>query len=158
MKIKPITINLLLAFVLLSIGFAVGKEVTLRRQIPAAAPESPETAAHADRIIVHYLHATVRCATCNEIERLTRTLVETGFAADVAAGRIEWREGNYQTEEELAKRFDLTSSCVVIERIKNGKPDEFQLMDDIWIHYKNPEAFNQYIGSAVQKYIEALKQ
>ena len=109
-KAKNITRNALLAFVLVSVGFALGKEVTARRQTPTTGAESPSPVAMSDKVVVYYLHSTFRCVTCNEIERLTKALVETEFADDLAAGRIEWREANFQQDESLAKRYEVVSS------------------------------------------------
>lgn len=159
-KAKNISRSVLLAFVLISIGFALGKEVTARRQILTTGPQSPTLPATSDspvatddKVIVYYLHTTFRCVTCNEIERLTKALVETEFADDLAAGRIEWREANFQQDESLAKRYEVVSSCVVVADIQGGKEREFQRLDDVWTRYQDPADFNGYVGAAIRKYL-----
>ena len=156
-KAKNITRSALLAFVLVSIGFALGKEVTARRQTPTTGPESPapvrRTVATSDKVVVYYLHTTFRCVTCNEIERLTKALVETEFADDLTAGRIEWREANFQQDESLAKRYEVVSSCVVVVNIQGGKERDFQRLDDVWTRYQDPADFNGYVGAAIRKYL-----
>ena len=155
-KAKNITRNALLAFVLVSIGFALGKEVTARRQTPTTGPESPAPVAPAatdDKVVVYYLHTTFRCVTCNEIERLTKALVKTEFAEDLAAGRIQWQEANFQQDESLAKRYEVVSSCVVVVNIQGGKEREFQRLDDVWTRYQDPADFNGYVGAAIRKYL-----
>ena len=152
-KAKNITRSALLAFVLVSVGFALGKAVTARRQTPATGPESPALMATSDKVVVYYLHTTFRCVTCNEIERLTKALVETEFADDLTAGRIEWREANFQQDESLAKRYEVVSSCVVVVNIQGGKEREFQRLDDVWTRYQDPADFNEYVGAAIRKYL-----
>ena len=152
-RAKNITRSALLAFVLVSVGFELGKEVTARRQTPATGPESPVPVATSDKVVVYYLHATFRCVTCNEIERLTKALVETEFADDLTAGRIEWREANFQQDESLAKRYEVVSSCVVVVNIQGGKERSFQRLDDVWTRYQDPEDFNGYVGAAIRKYL-----
>jgi len=159
-KAKNITRSALLAFVLVSVGFELGKEVTARRQTPATGPESPvpvatsdKPVATSDKVVVYYLHTTFRCVTCNEIERLTKALVETEFADDLTAGRIEWREANFQQDESLAKRYEVVSSCVVVVNIQGGKEREFQRLDDVWTRYQDPADFNGYVGAAIRKYL-----
>jgi len=158
-KAKNITRNALLAFVLISVGFALGKEVTARRQTPTTGPESPAPVATeapvatSDKVVVYYLHTTFRCVTCNEIERLTKALVETEFADDLTAGRIEWREANFQQDESLAKRYEVVSSCVVVANMQGGKEREFQRLDDVWTRYQDPAGFNGYVGAAIRKYL-----
>jgi len=150
--------RLLLGFVLVSIGFAMGKEVTLRRQASSggAGPGQEETSG--DKVIVYYLHTTFRCVTCNEIERLAKSLVETEYAEDLAAGRIEWREANFQQDEALAKRYNVVASCVVVANVEDGRETDFQRLDDVWTRYQNPSDFNQYVGSAIKKYLEGAKK
>ena len=166
-KAKNITRSALLAFVLVSIGFALGKEVTARRQTPTTGPESPASVAASEKpvaandkavatsqkVVVYYLHTTFRCVTCNEIERLTKALVETEFADDLTAGRIEWREANFQQDESLAKRYEVVSSCVVVVNIQGGQERGFQRLDDVWTRYQDPADFNGYVGAAIRKYL-----
>ena len=165
-RAKNITRSALLAFVLVSIGFVLGKEVTARRQTPATGPKSPapvatsdKPVATTDKVVVYYLHTTFRCVTCNEIERLTKALVETEFADDLAAGRIQWREANFQQDESLAKRYEVVSSCVVVVNIQGDKETDFQRLDDVWTRYQDPADFNGYVGAAIRKYLtERAKQ
>jgi hypothetical protein len=156
-RVKNITKNLLLAFVLISIGFVLGKDVTLRRQAAASDTGSPAISETGDKVIVYYLHTTFRCVTCNEIERLAKALVETEFAEELTAGRIEWREANFQQDEALAKRYDVVASCVVVANVADGRETEFQRLDDVWTRYQDPSDFNQYVGSAIENYLEENK-
>lgn len=150
--------HLLLAFVLFTLGFGVGKEVG-RRQAPAPAPDGAAAGgavspvATADKVTVYYLHATFRCVTCNTIERLAKEVVETQFAEDLAAGRIEWYEGDFQVEEDLARRFDVVSSCVVVARRAGGKEAEFQRLDEVWTLVDKPTEFKEYIAGAIRRYL-----
>ena len=140
--------TILLAFVLVSIGFALGKEVTLRR-LPATGSTASVT--EGDKVVVYYLHTTFRCVTCNEIERLAKALVETEFAEDLSAGRIEWREVNFQQDDALAKRYEVVSSCVVVATRSGGKETGFQRLDEVWTRFKDPADFNAYVGEAIRK-------
>jgi hypothetical protein len=143
--------NGLLAFVLVSVGFALGKEMTLRRQAPAAG--APPSGAAGDRVIVYYVHTTFRCVTCNEIERLAKALVETEFAGELRAGRIEWKAVNFQQDEALAKRYEVASSCVVVVKMRGGKEAGYQRLDEVWTHYQDPPSFNAYVGGAIRRYL-----
>lgn len=150
--------RILLGFVLFTLGFGVGKEVG-RRQAAVPAPDGAAAGgavspgAVADKVMVYYLHATFRCVTCNTIERLAKEVVETQFAEDLAAGRIEWYEGDFQVEEDLAKRFDVVSSCVVVARRAGGKEAEFQRLDEVWTLVDKPAEFKDYIARAIRRYV-----
>jgi hypothetical protein len=150
----------LLAFVVFTLGFGVGREVG-RRQVPSAALPAPSPAPAAvaktppqieTKVMVYYLHATFRCVTCNTIERMVKEVVETQFAEALAAGRLEWREGDFQVEEDLAKRFEVVSSCVVVAQQVKGKETEFQRLDEVWTLIDKPAEFKAYIAGAIRKY------
>ena len=157
-----LTTRVLLAFVLFTLGFGVGREVGRRQAAAGAAPggaaaggaAAPVAPATADKVMVYYLHATFRCVTCNTIEAMAKEVVETQFAEDLAAGRIEWYEGDFQAEEDLAKRFDVVSSCVVVARQSAGKAVEFQRLDEVWTLVDKPAEFKAYVAGAIRRYVE----
>ena len=101
MNWKKILSGLLLVFVMVTIGFALGKEVTLRRiqnreggETPVPTPtgtgEKPsttDTAASKDHVIVYYFHGDIRCPTCKTIESQTHDTVQSDFAAQLDNGQ-----------------------------------------------------------------------
>ncbi len=165
-KLCSITSRALLAFVLISIGFVLGKEATLRQtNQPAAQDAGTEAVAGGEftaaeegrRVVVYYLHASFRCITCNTIELLARTLVEEQFAHALADGRLEWHEANFQHNPAMAQRYGVASACVVITTVENGQETGFKRMDDVWTLYRNPDSFNEYIGAAIAEALAALE-
>jgi hypothetical protein len=151
----------LLAFVLFTLGFGVGREVG-QRQAATVAPDASKAATGAapaapvhedDRVIVYYLHATIRCVTCNTIEALAKDVVEKQFGEALAAGRIAWQERDYQVDEELAKRFDVVSSCVVVAHRVGGRETEFQRLDKVWTLVDTPPEFREYVATAIRAYL-----
>jgi hypothetical protein len=142
-----------LAFVWITLGFAVGKEVTLRAgRASAPHPAAAEpVGARPDRAEVYYLHATFRCVTCNTIEQMTRSLLESKFGAELADGRIQWREADFQQEEALAKRYEVVSSCVIVVGVRDGKETGYQRLDGVWTLLNDPPAFEKYVGDAIRK-------
>lgn len=162
MATKKVISNLLLAFVLVSVGYAVGKEVTLRAVRKATAAGPPATApadgaahrpaAGADKVVVYYMHQTFRCVTCNQIEAMTADLVRTDFAAEVAAGRVELRKANFQQDEALARRFDVASSSVVVVKVRGGREAEHRTLDKVWELAGDRDAFAAYVGGAIRAY------
>jgi hypothetical protein len=156
-RAQAIARSLLLAFVWITLGFAVGKEVTLRSG-RASAPHSAAVepaGAQPDRVEVYYLHATFRCVTCNTIEQMTRSLLESKFGTELADGRIQWREADFQQEEALAKRFEVVSSCVVVAGFRNGKETSYRRLDEVWTLLNDPPAFEKYVSDAIHKILPA---
>ncbi|MGE5610466.1 MAG: nitrophenyl compound nitroreductase subunit ArsF family protein [Bacillota bacterium] len=153
---KRIIKNLLLGFVLVSIGFALGKELTLRSMRTTQASGSSPIIAPAvagDKVIVYYLHGTIRCVTCNKIEKMAHEIVQRDFASDLKAGRIEWRTANFQNDEALAQRYNVFSSTVVLVKLSQGHEVQFKKLSDVWIHVDNPPAFDAYITGEIGQFL-----
>lgn len=150
---QQLVTKLLLAFVLVSIGFALGKEFARR----SAAPTSEPADASRSRVIVYYMHATIRCVTCNTIEKMARDLITTRFADALQDGRLEWKEVNYQENDDLAKRYAVASSTVVVVRAGGGEAEEFKNLEKVWELYQTPEKFNEYVGAPVAEFLGGLK-
>ena len=138
--------NLLLIFVLVSIGFAFGK-YSVSKPLAAASPAGQT----AETVNVYYMHATFRCVTCNTIEKMTKQLLESKYKKEMQDGSILFSEVDFQKNEQLAKQFDVISSCVVVARTKDGKITVFERLDKVWELLDKTDEFNAYISSAIDK-------
>lgn len=136
--------KLLLSFVLVSIGFALGKYSATRPQV--VLPSGP-----AETVNVYYMHATFRCITCNTIEKMTKQLLESKYKKQMLDGSIMFAEVDFQKNEQLARQFDVISSCVVVASTKDGKITVFERLDKVWELLGNSDEFNAYISSAIDK-------
>ncbi len=136
--------KLLLSFVLVSIGFALGKYSVPGPQ--AVLPSGP-----AETVNVYYMHATFRCVTCNTIEKMTKQLLESKYKKQMLGGSIMFAEVDFQKNEQLARQFGVISSCVVVARIKDGKVTVFERLDKVWELLGNSDEFNAYISFAIDK-------
>lgn len=147
MQVKKIAARLLMSFVLVSVGFAIGKEVTLRRLGASADPAAlPQTQ---DHLIVYYMHGAFRCVTCNTIESLTREIAEKDFAAAAAEGRIVYRSVNFHENTAMARRYDVSASTVVLVQMRGGRELHFERLDDIWNHISDSQACRAYIAERI---------
>ncbi len=152
MKINPRkTISgLLTAFVLISIGFALGRETARYAGEGRTSTRPASQTADQDKVIVYYMHTTFRCVTCNKIESLTDSIVRSDFAADLAAGRIEWKSVNFQESGDLAARYGVGTSCVVVAKVRGGREVAFKRLDEVWTKVHDPEAFGRYVAGAIR--------
>lgn len=142
--------NLLLAFVFISIGFALGKHFAARKSAASPAVKSVDS-----EIRVYYMHGTIRCAACNRIERMTGQLLKDKYAKEMAAGKIKFTDIDFQEHEILAKHFNVTGSCVVVAEIRAGKIISYQRLDKVWELLNKPVEFDAYISKAVQTCMKA---
>jgi len=104
-----------------------------------------------DKVIVYYMHQTFRCVTCNQIEAMTGELIRTDFVRELQGGRIEWKKVNFQEDEDLAKRYNVASSTVVVVRLRNGKEIGHQSLDKVWTLSSNREEFIKYVSVAIRE-------
>ena len=162
MKAKMWIRRLLLAFVLVSIGFAAGKEMTLRSMAQNGSEAPPTIGATAsqptdqnqDKVVVYYMHATFRCFTCNSIESMAKEVVENDFADALADGRLEWQAVNFQANTALGRRYGVGTSTLVIVKVQDGQEVDFRRLDEVWTHVNDPAAFKRYIDKSIQAYLD----
>ena len=153
---KKLISRLLLGFVLISIGFVLGKEVTVRRMQASVDGKTPkqQPVEEGEKVIVYYMHATIRCVTCNQIEEMAAKVVNTVFADAKEAGKLVWNEVDFQQNAELARRFDVVSSCIVVAKTVDGKVVDFKRLDELWTLAGKPQEFNQYVADAILAYLK----
>lgn len=150
MKVRKIIGKLLLAFVLVSIGFAIGKEAT-RNQMLAQAEAGPVAAPGEDKVVVYYLHATFRCVTCNMVESMGEELVRTEFGDVVKAGHLEWKSVDYQENDVLADRYNVGGNMIILARFRDGKEIENRRLDRVMELANNRSEFITYVRGAIQE-------
>lgn len=146
-KARTLAKNALLAFVLVSVGFALGKH-SAGTGVASAAPASAT-----ERVRVYYLHTTFRCVTCNTIEKMTKALLDKKFSAAMQRGEMTFVEANFQKDKALAKRFDVSSSCVVVAKMRDGATLDFKRLDEVWTLMSKPPEFDAYVGGAVEAFL-----
>lgn len=146
----------LLAFVLVTIGFALGKEVTLRRVAQAPPHVVAPVDTSLNQVVVSYAHATIRCVSCNTIERLVQETLDEQFAEAVTQKWIVLQEVNFQEDTAFAKQYEIVANCVVLRQIKQGQEIQHQRLDKVWELYENPPAFKAYLGDAIRDYMKPL--
>ncbi|MDX9781025.1 MAG: nitrophenyl compound nitroreductase subunit ArsF family protein [bacterium] len=147
-KILSLCRALLLAFALISIGYMLGKN-SVREQ-----SASLEIAGNADHVTVYYLHSTFRCETCNRIEAMTKELLEREYAALIANGHMRWAEIDFMKNTQLAKRFEIAASTVVVADIREGEVLRYQRLDKVWTLTGDRKAFESYLRTAIDLYLD----
>jgi hypothetical protein len=157
-RYKEYLTRTLLVFVIFTLGFAFGKHsVKLPPSDYAEKENTAQTLSSGKGFVrLYYMHAMFRCVTCNKIEEMAKQLTQKVFGAELSANRIEWKEVNFQQNKELAKKFDVVSSCVVVAVIKNGQIDSFERLDQVWTLLATPEEFNAYLKNAIRNALAKL--
>ena len=126
----------------------------------SSAPASGIAKADNALIIVYYFHGTIRCATCQKIERLAQEAIEKRFVVEVAAKRLLFQPVNYDKPENAHFLDDYKLPCpsLVVVRQKEGRDEKWKLLDKTWKLVEDPIGFNKYIESETSKLLNAAKQ
>jgi len=117
------------------------------RVVPVNSSRVAENVPSAPKVVVYYFHGNTRCITCKKIESFARSAIESGFAAELKTGRIEFRAVNVEepNNEHFVQDYQLVTRSVVLSRIRNGKQDTWKNLDQVWTFVRDPDAFNRYV-------------
>jgi len=158
-RTKKIVSNLLLVFVLVTIGFSLGKHSVLRRMTADATTVSAgnsSLAAGKKAVKVFYMHSTFRCITCSGAEALALELVDKEFAETRKNQTLLWEDVNFQENAVLAKKFDVLATCMVVASIEGGQIVDFVRLDDVLTLSEKPEEFNDYVRNALNNALSKI--
>ncbi len=143
-KMKLWISRLLLAFVLVTLGFAWGRKTAPRAESTGTAESSGA------KLIVYSAHMTFRCVECNQIELTTREVLEADFAEELASGIIEFHSVDYMQDAEFARKYDISSSTVILARRDGG----FERLDEVWTKTRQPEELVSYLRNAIRSQLD----
>lgn len=148
--------RILLVFAIFTLGYGVGQKVGFRSAKAQVLPTQrvPAEPTSIDKVLVYYLHTPYRCETCTSIEASAKAVVETQFAAELTTGAVEWRTADYLEREDLAERYDISASVVVVVDVEDGREVAFERLDDVWTLYDQPDAFANYVAGTIRRFQE----
>jgi hypothetical protein len=162
MNVKKIITTALLVFVAASIGYMIAREncvcSVLRQSAPPAAvqPQAvplsvPGQAEPNQQLIVYYFHGDARCATCYKLEQYAKESLDTYFADDLAAGKIQWKPTNVDTSgnEHFVKYYELVSKSVILSKTVDGQEVAWKNLDQIWQLVRDKDKYLAYIRDSV---------
>lgn len=76
-----------------------------------------------ERIEVLYFHGKKRCITCNNIERLTKEVLNKDFAKELKEGKIKMKviDISLDENEKIADKYEVTWSSLLVNKWKGNK-------------------------------------
>ncbi len=152
MKAKKIVGKVLIVFLLVSIGVAIGKEMAARN---APATVEPVAAPGETKVVVYYFHG-IPCITCTFIETTAEKLVREEFADAAAAGTMEFVSLNYLEPENaaLAEKYNVGENMVIAVRFEDGREVSRVRLDKVMELASNAEGLKDYIRKGVRSALE----
>ncbi len=106
-------------------------------------------------IKVYYLHTTVRCYSCNKIERLTREAVNEAFGKEIARGLIKVEVLNVDDPENkhFIQDYQLFTKSVIVSHVSGSKEQRWKNLQKVWELLGDERAFKAYVQKEVQAYL-----
>ena len=156
MKAKKIIGKVLVVFLLVSIGVAIGKEMATRNA-PAAA--EPVDVSGEKKVVVYYMHG-LPCADCMVVEETTSRVVREEFADAVAAGTMEFVSLDYRKPENeaLADKYNVGKPTVIAVRFEDGKEVHQERRTDVLEKAGNRDELSEYVREAIRLALEGHDQ
>jgi len=109
-----------------------------------------------DKVIAYYFHGNRRCGSCRKIEAYSREAIDSGFAEELKAGKLEWLVINIDKPENkhFVKDYQLYTRSLVISYTENGKQTRWKNLEKVWQLLRNKAAFMKYVQEEVHAYLE----
>jgi len=117
-------------------------------QAQSVKAENEETAVDKEIIEVYYFHNTRRCATCQAVESVTKSVLEESYPEQMKAGKITFQSLNIEDDinEQLARQLHVSGQTLLF--VKNGKKKD--LTNDAFMYARtSPDKFQAKIIKTV---------
>ncbi len=129
---------------------------------PEAKPSTPTattTNAPGVQVIAYYFHGTVRCETCQKIERQAHEVIEQKFKSELAAKLLVFKAVNYDLPDNahFLQDYKLPCPSLVLVRRQAGKVEKSKLLGETWQLVEDATKFNQYVEDEVNKSLQDMK-
>ncbi len=162
-RLRRLATWMLLVFVVFTLGFAVGKEVGVRRTLASlppqdcVAPSGGGDEASSNQVAAWYFHSTKRCKKCNTIEAFAKEALETLFAGQVADGTVTWQIANMDDvwNADTVRRYGLVRSSLVLVDMREGVEHDHTVLNHAWELTDDKETFLAFVESEVEMIMDS---
>lgn len=109
------------------------------------------------RLIVYYFHTSQRCISCRKLEAFTAEAMQTRFATELAAGRVDFRIVNYEREENAhyVREYQLYTKSVVVVDERNGVEVGWKNLPKVWQLLNDKGKFIDYVAAETKAMLKA---
>lgn len=109
----------------------------------------------AGKVVAYYLHGTIRCVACLDIERNARETVFDMFLSEMRAGAVEWRAVNFDVPEyrHFEKDYALPHPSLVLVREQAGQRTDHKILGECWNLTEDPQALQQYVARELAQFM-----
>ena len=105
--------------------------------------------------VAMYLHNTVRCEGCLQIEAAAKAVMERTFAEHLASSDLAWQALDMEQpeHEHYQDDFMLTTPSLVLVRAAGGAIEDWTVLEDVWEHMHAPTDLEAYIIRETEQFM-----
>jgi ATP adenylyltransferase/5',5'''-P-1,P-4-tetraphosphate phosphorylase II len=107
------------------------------------------------KVKVYYFHATQRCHTCNEIERLAKETVEVKFANELKNNIVSYDAVDYENKDNkvLLDKYEIYGSTLLV--VRTGKKEQKSDLTNMAFQYalSKPDKLQEELAKEIAKMI-----
>jgi hypothetical protein len=153
MRIRIIITIVLLVFVAASVAYLLINES--RKGGEGADAGLTDSGERDHRIVAYYFHGNKRCVTCKKIEAYTKEAIETGFADQLEAGKLEFYIINVDESpnERYVYQYRLTTKSVILAECMGERPTRWKNLEEVWDHVGDKDVFTDYISQETSNFL-----
>jgi len=122
----------------------------------AASGEGITSRAADDALMAYYFHG-VRCPTCRAAESNAYETLESVYASELDSGTVVWKVLDYMTDPTagtMAENFGVTSSTIVLVRMKGGEISVWNRLDRVLSLAEDKPALSAYLQDEINEMLE----
>lgn len=121
----------------------------------APTPSVADTRITDDGVVAYYFHTTYRCSSCRKIEAYSRLAIESGFAGDIASGRLQIRLVNVDDRENkhYVQDYKLYTKSLVLSERADGREVRWKNLTRVWELLNDEPAFVDYVQRETRAFL-----
>lgn len=139
-----------------------GAVLLVNARTPASPPAATSTATPAavdpiprDGVVAFYFHTTYRCTSCRKIEAYSKVAMETGFDAELASGRLQFRLVNIEDEgnDHFVEDYGLYTKSLILSERSAGREVRWKNLSRVWELLNDEPAFVDYVQKETRAFL-----
>jgi hypothetical protein len=125
----------------------------------SAQTKNPTIAPAANRVEVLDFHTDHRCATCLEIEKLTKKVLNDYYASEMKSGKITFRLINADDKANAAivKKFFAYGTTLIVYSVKNGKESHVDLTNFAFMNFSKADKFTARLKEEIDAALKNIQ-
>jgi hypothetical protein len=108
-----------------------------------------------DGVIAYYFHTNYRCTSCRKIEAYSKVAIESGFDAELAGGRLQFRLVNVEDpgNDHFVQDYKLYTKALVLSERVNGREVRWTNLSRVWELLNDEPAFVDYVQKETRAFL-----